>query len=194
VRRDRNHSHGFSDCLCSRGNPDSGETPSSNAKLDGERFFQAMNQSAGARSMHISVEDEFFTELTAGHDGPPIPEAKRAYFEARFRNRLFDFIVGKFVQEQRNGLTKAGLARRIGKSPEAINRWLGAPSNLTADTISTLLLGISAEEPEMSSRSVFEPAQPLKFVVEVESSSKAVRPNPQPRRNVREVTFRVMAA
>jgi hypothetical protein len=91
-------------------------------------------------------EEQFFTELAAGHSGPPIPEAKRVYFQTRLRNRLFNYILGKFVAEQKNGLTKAALGRRIGKPPEMINRWLGAPSNLTLDTLSDLLLGISSEE------------------------------------------------
>ena len=95
----------------------------------------------------------FFSEIASGHHGPPIPEAKRAYFQARLRNRLFNFIVKKFLQEQQRGLTKAALARRIGKTPDVVNRWLGAPSNLTLDTVSDLLLGIGAEElkPETSS-------------------------------------------
>jgi hypothetical protein len=91
-------------------------------------------------------QEQFFSELAAGHSGPTIPEAKRVYFQTRLRNRLFNFILGKFVIEQKKGLSKAALARRIGKPPEVINRWLGAPSNLTLDTVSDLLLGISAEE------------------------------------------------
>jgi len=91
-------------------------------------------------------EQDFFSELAAGHSGPPIPESKRVYFQTRLRNRLFDYIVGRFVREQKRGLTKAALARRIGKSPEVINRWLGSPSNLETDSISDLLLGICAEE------------------------------------------------
>jgi hypothetical protein len=51
----------------------------------------------------------FFSELASGHHGPPIPEAKRAYFQARLRNRLFNFIVEKFLHEQQRGLTKAAL-------------------------------------------------------------------------------------
>jgi hypothetical protein len=96
--------------------------------------------------MNISQGDTFFVELAAGHSGPTIPEAKRVYFQTRSRNRLFDYILGRFFQQQEKGLTKAKLARRIGKPPEMINRWLGAPSNLTLDSISDLLLGICAEE------------------------------------------------
>jgi len=89
-------------------------------------------------------------EVAAGHDGPPIPEAKRVYFQERFRGRFFEFLIERFLLAQSHGLTKAKLARRIGKPPEVINRWLGAPSNLTLDTVSDLMLGISAEEPEMA--------------------------------------------
>jgi hypothetical protein len=91
-------------------------------------------------------QTQFLSEISAGHNGPPIPEAKRAYFQARLRNRLFNFILEKFGEQQKNGLTQAALARRIGKKPDVVNRWLGSPRNLTLDTISDLLLGISAEE------------------------------------------------
>jgi hypothetical protein len=91
-------------------------------------------------------QTQFLSEIAAGHNGPPIPEAKRAYFQARLRNRLFNFILGKFGEQQKNGLTQAALARRIGKKPDVVNRWLGSPGNLTLDTLSDLLLGISAEE------------------------------------------------
>ena len=95
----------------------------------------------------------FFSELAAGHNGPPIPEARRAYFRGRLRNRLFNFITKKFLAEQEKGLTKATLARRIGKTPDVVTRWLGAPSNLTLDTISDLLMGICAEELMLSGES-----------------------------------------
>jgi transcriptional regulator with XRE-family HTH domain len=75
-----------------------------------------------------------------------IPAPERAYFEQRLRNRMLNFLLEKFVAAQKEGLTKAELARRIGKTPDVINRWLGAPTNLTVDTICDLLLGIGGEE------------------------------------------------
>lgn len=105
------------------------------------------------RTQMTASRTQYFSELISGHDGPEIPEAKRAYFRSRLRNRVFNFILEKFVAEQENGLTKAALARRIGKTPDIVNRWLGAPSNLTIDTMSDLLLGISAEEFELESSS-----------------------------------------
>jgi hypothetical protein len=100
-------------------------------------------------------------EVAAGHDGPVIPESKRVYFQERFRGRIFDFLINRFTREQKNGLTKAKLARRIGKSPEVINRWLGAPSNLTSDSICDLLLGICGEEMEMTGVSLLH-REPLR--------------------------------
>lgn len=96
-----------------------------------------------------------FSILKAGHDGPPIPESQLAYFKDRWRWRLFEFLLSRFEKEEANGLTQTKLSKRTGKSKEAINRWLSAPSNLEADTLSTLLLGIAGEEPTMDGLSLF---------------------------------------
>ena len=95
-------------------------------------------------------------EVILGHDGPTIPEPKRVYFQERLRGRFLDFLLSLFEAQQRNGLTKAKLARRIGKSPEVVNRWLGAPSNLTLDSISDLLLGMGGYELEMGMTSLLD--------------------------------------
>lgn len=71
----------------------------------------------------------------------------RTYFSERAKNAWFDYIISKFISASNNdGLTKAELARRIGKRPEQITRLLGAPGNWTLDTIQELLMGISGEE------------------------------------------------
>jgi len=101
---------------------------------------------------------QLLNEISAGHDGPQVPPAKLSYFQERLRDRIFDFILGRFLAEQKNGLTKAKLGRRIGKKAEVINRWLGAPSNLTLDTISDLLIGIAAEELNLSSATLLNRA------------------------------------
>jgi hypothetical protein len=88
----------------------------------------------------------FLYEIEAGVGGPPIPSPTRAYFQQRFRQRVFAFLLRKFQEAQGKGLTKAELARRIGKTPDLINRWLGSPSNLQIDTICDIVLGISGEE------------------------------------------------
>jgi hypothetical protein len=99
-------------------------------------------------------QTQLLNELRAGPDGEPISESKLVYLQERLRGRFFDFLIGKFESERSNGLTQAKLARRIRKSPEVINRWLAAPSNLTLDSISDLLAGVAAEEPEISSTSL----------------------------------------
>jgi hypothetical protein len=85
----------------------------------------------------------------------PIPLEKRAYFHARLTNRIYAFILDKFLEKERSEkLTKAELARRIGRKPETITRLLGAPGNWTLETISDLLLGIAGEELEPASSSL----------------------------------------
>jgi hypothetical protein len=59
---------------------------------------------------------------------------------------MLNFLQAKFAAAQQEGLTKAQLARRIGKTPDVVNRWLGSPSNLTTDTLCDLLIGMSGEE------------------------------------------------
>jgi len=102
---------------------------------------------------------QVLNELREGHEGPEIPAAKRVYFQRRLRDRFFEFIRERFESEETNGLTQAKLSRRIGKSPEVINRWLNAPSNLTLDSISDLMIGIAAEEPNFSATSLIAHAQ-----------------------------------
>lgn len=111
------------------------------AKRIGAFYFLDMSHTLEGQFMTTS-QTPLLTEIAAGHHGPPIPSHVRAYFAQRLRLREFNFILDKFVIAQREGLTKAILARRIQKAPELINRWLASPSNLTLDTSSELLLGI----------------------------------------------------
>lgn len=80
-------------------------------------------------------------------NGEVIPEGKLAYFRERQRNRLYDFIVSRFLEKERSeGLTKADIARRLNRRPEQITRWLTTPGNWTIDTISDLMLAICKGE------------------------------------------------
>lgn len=102
--------------------------------------------------MTTSQKTSLLSEIEAGL---PIPAEKRAYFQARLQHRLYDYVVSKFQQKAKSeGLTKANLARRIGRKPEIITRLLGSPGNWRLETVSDLLLGISAEELDMSSTSL----------------------------------------
>jgi hypothetical protein len=106
-----------------------------------------------------TYQTHLLNEVSVGHDGPQIPPAKLAYFQERLRERVFDFLIDKFAEEQKRGLTQAKLSRRIGKKAEVVNRWLGAPSNLTLDSISDLLIGIAAEELNLSSSTLLNRVQ-----------------------------------
>ena len=132
-------------------------------------------------------QTQFFSELAAGHFGPPIPQAKRTYYRARLKSRLFGFILSKFVAEQKNGLTKAALGRRIGKSDAVINRLLAGPSNLTLDTASDLLLGICAEELTPASEEILDQS-PQNFLPDdwIRSDDQSIS-QPPPSRGLQEL-------
>jgi hypothetical protein len=74
-----------------------------------------------------------------------IPVGTLGYFEARNRNRLYEVVLNEFL---RSGISQATLARRLGKNPDVVCRWLGAPGNWTLDTVTDLLFAISGAEPE----------------------------------------------
>jgi hypothetical protein len=99
----------------------------------------------------ISTHREHFLSEMTGNE--TISPGTLAYIEARAKNRLYDYVLRKFLdREEKDGFTKAELARRIGRRPEIITRWLGAPGNWTIETVSLLLAGISGEELEPQSR------------------------------------------
>lgn len=79
-------------------------------------------------------------------EAPPIGAGRLAFYQGRASNRMHSFLLAKFKEAERYGLTQAKLARRIGVDTASISRWLGSPSNLTVYTISILLLGICEEE------------------------------------------------
>ena len=68
------------------------------------------------------------------------------YYRQRSKNRLFEAITAFFAEEaERRGITKRDIAECLRRDPAQITRWLTNPSNLTADTISDLLLSLGAE-------------------------------------------------
>jgi len=89
-------------------------------------------------------QTDFLSEIQTDR---PIPLGKLAYFRERFRDRLYELVLSEFLKRERTGeLTKAEVARRIGRKPEQITRWLGAPGNWTLETVSDLLLAIGKAE------------------------------------------------
>ncbi len=75
-----------------------------------------------------------------------IPLSRIAYFRERLRTRLHQLIIRKFeTLEDSCAFNRARLARRIGREPAQVTRWLGASGNWTLDTVSDLLLGMGNE-------------------------------------------------
>ena len=93
--------------------------------------------------MPTSQQTQFLSEVV---NGQPIPLGKLVYFRQRFLDRLYETVLSEFLEKSARGLTKAEVARRIDRKPEQITRWLGAPGNWTLETVSDLLLAISAAE------------------------------------------------
>lgn len=88
-------------------------------------------------------QDSFLSEIL---EGEKIPLGKLAYFRERLRNRLYDLVINEFLkQEKTKNLTRADVARRIGRRREQVTRWFGAPGNWTIDTVSDLMLAMGTE-------------------------------------------------
>ncbi len=106
--------------------------------------------------MTISPTAPFLAEIVSGGDTPlagaPIPAGQKAYFQERLKARVYELIIDSFLSQCEGDslLTQAAVARRLGKRPEQINRWMSGPSNLTLETVSDLVLAICGKEPSLS--------------------------------------------
>jgi len=93
---------------------------------------------------------------TAIHDNERIPEECIAYIEQRTIDEFYDFVMTEFKASKESvGLTKAMLAKRIGRGPEQVNRLLADPGNWTIHIVARLLLGIAGKEAILNSSSIF---------------------------------------
>ncbi len=85
-------------------------------------------------------------------DRDKLSPTTRAYFRQRQRNRLHDLVLRKFREASKeDGLTRANLARRMGRAPAVVTRLLQSPGNWRLDTLSDMLLAIAGEEIEVAS-------------------------------------------
>jgi hypothetical protein len=110
------------------------------AKLGGETFFPLINPTE-ERTLVITSQTTSSLSKPEGDDRVPL--GNLGYFQARNRNRIYEAVLKEFAQ---SGISQATLARRLGKKPDVICRWLGAPGNWTLDTVSDLLFAISGAE------------------------------------------------
>jgi len=75
-----------------------------------------------------------------------ISPRETAYYRRRQQNRLFSKLADFFAGEAKGGrISRKEIARKLGKDPAQITRWLSSPSNFELDTISDLLLAMGAE-------------------------------------------------
>lgn len=89
----------------------------------------------------------------------PLSDYALGYLNERVRNSFYDYVLRRFhAAAERDGLTKARLAKRLGIAPARVSRLLGAPGNWTLDTVSELLVGICREELQPRSESYLERA------------------------------------
>lgn len=87
-----------------------------------------------------TYQTTFLSEPT--DDKRILPETL-AYMRSRAKRRAYDLVIKEF---KKSGLTKAQLARRLGKGADRISKMLGGPNNWTIETVSDLLFAISAGE------------------------------------------------
>lgn len=92
----------------------------------------------------MTMSHQTFT-LSKPVDGEKIPPATIEYFRARNQNNVHNLILEKLVE---SNLTQAEVCKRLGRRPDVVCRWIGAPGNWTLDTVSDLLFAISGEEIE----------------------------------------------
>jgi len=75
-----------------------------------------------------------------------ISEVDLEYFRRRLRNRLHGAVLSRFVELfDRDEIRRSDFAKRLGKRPEVITRYLQRPGNWTLDTLSDLLLGLGVD-------------------------------------------------
>ena len=72
-----------------------------------------------------------------------IPAFWLGYFREAFRESVNDQFLELYqAAAAQKGLTKKDIARKLGRRPEQITRWLAAPNNLEIDTVSDLALAL----------------------------------------------------
>jgi|SRR5208337_59053 len=81
--------------------------------------------------------------ISAPTEADRVPKTTFSYLRTRNKRRLYSLVVKEF---KKSGLTQAELARRLGRNPDVVCRWLAAPRNWEIDTVSDILFAISGAE------------------------------------------------
>jgi hypothetical protein len=76
-----------------------------------------------------------------------VSEGTLGYITARIRQRAYNLVIREF---KKSGITQATLARRWGKAPEVVSRFLARPGNWELDTFTEALFVINGAIPSFS--------------------------------------------
>ena len=94
------------------------------------------------------------TQLDQALSEPEIKKFWLGYFQESFREEIHQRLLELFEILKGGGFTRSDLAKKIGRRPEQVTRWLSSPNNLESDTISDLGLGMG-----VIPRLTFEPVR-----------------------------------
>lgn len=73
----------------------------------------------------------------------PLSPVILGYFDGAVQSEAHEAVLTAFLQmADEEGITRSFLARRLGKAPEQITRWLGGPGNWTLDTLAHLSIAM----------------------------------------------------
>ncbi|MBQ8106223.1 MAG: hypothetical protein IJ127_25535 [Afipia sp.] len=101
----------------------------------------------------MSTSQKQTSWLTKPDGDDKISAGTFGYISARMRARLYDVVVREF---KKSGITQATLAKRWGKKPEVVSRFLAKPSNWEIDTWVEALFAINGALPVISTVHVQE--------------------------------------
>jgi hypothetical protein len=159
-----------------------GETKWSGASPIGEICSIRIPRSEKGHSMNTYRQTPLATGLLSDE---PLEPQHLGYLHARTQNKAHDCVLEVFLEEAKErGVNKAHIARRLGKRPEVIGRWLTAPGNWELDTLAELL-GSMGYEVEFRARSLRHPNLPNRIHEMAATSAptsvaaSAERPRPQ---------------
>ena len=124
-----------------------GQSLGMNAMKDGTSFLQTQASSESRSIDALAVVGSGVTEKPEPSVAAETIDAGYLAFERRFqRTQMWDVVseaIDKALEER--NWSRKDIARRLGKDPAVISRWLSSPSNWQIDTIAELLCAIDAE-------------------------------------------------
>ena len=83
------------------------------------------------------------TSMSKPVEGKKVADWTLAYFRQRNRNHVHSLVIKAM---KKFNVSQAEIARRLGRRPDVVCRWIGAPGNWTLDTVSDLLFAINGLE------------------------------------------------